>query len=163
MKKIKLTKGQYTIVDDEDFEWLNSYTWYAAFQYSNGKYFAESHTCGKAKCLSTRKMHRIITNAPHGMEVDHINGNSLDNRKSNLRVCSKSENMMNRDAPAHNKCGYKGVHRNGKRWRARIIVSGTIIELGYHDSPEEAAHAYNLAAPKYHGKFAKLNIIKESK
>lgn len=163
MKKIKLTKGQYALVDDEDFERLNSHAWYASFQSSNGKYFAESHTCGRELASPTRKMHRILTNAPQGMEVDHINGNSLDNRKSNLRVCSKSENMRNRDTPVHNKCGYKGVHRNGKRWRARITVNGVIIELGYHDSPEDAARAYNLVAPKYHGEFAKLNIIKESK
>jgi len=95
MKEIKLTQGKFAIVDDADYNWLNQWKWYAKIC-SNGKriYVARFQRInGKP---TTIYMHRIITNCPEDKEVDHINGDSLDNRRKNLRIVTRSENSNNR-------------------------------------------------------------------
>lgn len=98
--------------------------------------------------------------------IDHINGDGLDNRKQNLRICTKSENACNRGIDRDNTSGYKGVcyisnkTKRVKRWIAQIAINKKHICIGYFHTKEEAAIAYNEAATKYHGEFAKLNIIK---
>lgn len=106
-------------------------------------------------------MHRLITGAGAGQQVDHINGNKLDNRRSNLRLCTQSENMRNRGATALNTSGFKGVHwsANDRKWRAGIKVEGKRIFLGLYLSKEEAAEAYNRAAESLHGLFASKNKL----
>jgi hypothetical protein len=106
-------------------------------------------------------MHRVITNAQTGMSVDHINGNKLDNRRANLRLCNSSENSRNRSLASINTSGYKGVtwHKQTQKWQAQIEVNGRNIHLGLHQSVILAAIAYNNAALKYFGEFAKLNAI----
>jgi hypothetical protein len=106
-------------------------------------------------------LHRLLKKCGPGKVVDHINGNSLDNRRSNLRICSQAENMMNKNKYKNNKSGYKGVwfHKNKKRWEVQIRIGGKKIYLGVVNSPEMGAIIYNSAAKEYFGEFARLNKI----
>lgn len=111
---------------------------------------------GKSLYLS-----RIIMSAPGGSNVDHINGDTLDNRRSNLRVCSAAENQQNSGKYNNNKSGFKGVYwiSRDKKWGASISKNGKRHYLGYFPDKKSAAIAYNNAAVEYHGSFAKLNTI----
>lgn len=103
-------------------------------------------------------LHRMIANCPEGYFVDHINGNGLDNRRSNLRICTHAENMRNRRIHRNNKSGYKGVYfdpSRGGRWRAQIRAKGKKHCLGSFDSPESAYKAYLAASKALHGSFAR--------
>ena len=109
-------------------------------------------------------MHRFITSASKGTEVDHINHNTLDNRKSNLRICTRSENQMNarkRRGPQSSK--YKGVYpyplRTGVKWRVLVTLNTKIVFDCIYDTEEQAAIAYNSEAVKFFGKFAFLNKV----
>lgn len=107
---------------------------------------------------------RLIMNCPKGMVVDHINGNRLDNRKKNLRICTQNQNTKNRVKSPRNKSGFKGVHffkskyPLQKPWVAEIVVDRKRISLGYFKTKEEAARAYDIAAEKHFGEFAKFNF-----
>ena len=134
MKKIKLTQGKYTLVDNEDFECLNQYKW-CAHKTRGGLWTAEGYLGGK-KLL---KMHRIILGAKTGQEVDHINRNSLDNRRKNLRICTRRENLLNRRRFKNRKWGYKGVYKlyNGMYF-AQISFNNKKIWLGNFEKAREA-------------------------
>lgn len=155
MKRIKLTKGKYTIVDIQDFEYLIQQKWHLS---SNG--YACGITSRKKGKQQYIRMHRLILNAPKNVQVDHINGNKLDNRRSNLRLCSKTENTRNRKIQYNNKAGYKGVHwhKSAKKWKAQISVNGKVTHLGLFSNKITAAKAYDFAAKKYHKQFAKCNF-----
>lgn len=157
MKKIYLTgiigKGMFTLVDDEDYGWLSKHKWHLDRYvirsiYLNGKRY---HS----------RMHRVIINTPEGMHTDHINGDKLDNRRENLRVCTRSENMANCGLKKSNKSGYKGVHwsKNNKNWRVQIRKDGKYVYQRYFHNILDAARAYNKVALKYHGEFARLNEL----
>jgi len=109
------------------------------------------------------KLHRVIMNAPDDVEVDHRDGNKLDIRKKNLRICCIAENSKNLSKRSDNTSGYKGVswNKNGKKWKSSLNSNGKVIYLGLFNTKEEAAKAYNEAAIKHHGEFARLNIINE--
>lgn len=113
--------------------------------------------------LGTRiALHRFISGAKQGECVDHIDRNSLNNRSSNLRICSQADNTRNRKAPHTNTSGYKGVSRHSgtNRWQARIGIGGNKHKsLGSFATPEEAARAYNAAALERYGEFALLNDV----
>lgn len=102
-------------------------------------------------------LHRFLIGSDPPM-VDHINGDPLDNRRSNLRVATNAENQRNRGPQKNNRSGMKGVTRNRKGWMARIKVDGKPMHLGTFSSPDEAARAYDLAAQVHHGQFARLNF-----
>lgn len=106
-------------------------------------------------------MHRVVMDCPGDKLIDHINGDKLDNRKSNLRFATQSENMRNRKIAARTKSGYKGVWFNSKRnkYIAYIKYKGQSKVLGSFDSAIEAARTYNVYAQKYWGEFARLNIL----
>lgn len=108
----------------------------------------------------TTYMHRVIMNCPEGMQVDHINGNKKDNRRSNLRICSASQNMANRSKPSNNTSGYKGVgwRKSRCKWIASIRVNSNLYHLGSFDCKHQAALTYDIAAKKYFGEFADLNF-----
>ena len=153
--KIKLTNcDKETIIDDEDFEklpthnWrLNSYGYVVGFQkIAVGVYNRHSF------------LHRIITNCPKGLEVDHINGDKLDNRKSNLRIVTGQQNKMNRLAYKNNKLGLKGVCKDGKKYKATIKKNGIKKHIGLFNTPEEAARAYDKEAKKAFGEYARPNF-----
>jgi hypothetical protein len=140
-------RGKSTIVDASLYDELKGYGWFVTSQ----GYVARTL---KQKL---QYMHRVLINPPQGMQVDHINGDKLDNRLSNLRICTRSENTRN--AGSHTGSSrYKGVLKIGNRWRAAIRVNRQPIYLGHHSSEEDAAKAYDAAARKYFGKFARLNF-----
>jgi len=135
------------IIDKDDYEKVYGYWW---GNVSNGYIGAK----GMA-------LHRFLTNCPKGLEVDHKNGNKLDNRKENLRICSRKENSRNAKISKRNTSGYKGVRwaKNEKKWVAGIIFNGKNVHLGYFTCKHEAAREYNKAAVKYFREFAWLNAV----
>ena len=155
-KQIQLSQGKVAIVDDGDFEMLSKMgKWNFRSGYA-GK--ATKSSDGKYKYLS---MHRLIMDAPKGFVVDHINGDGLDNRKCNLRICTDSENLKNQGKRKANTSGYKGVfwHTRMNKWIAKLYSNKKCIHLGYFGCPIEAAKAYNVGALKHHGAFANINQI----
>jgi hypothetical protein len=150
-KYISLTKGMRCIVDDDDYERLIEMPW----RYNNNGYAIT------AKTPNPKAMHHFILTIPDDMVADHINGDRLDNRKSNLRVCTKEENSKNRKKRKTSKSPYKGISWNSrdKKWQARIWVEGKNKSAGNYSDPIEAAIAYDLAAIKHYGNFAKTNFI----
>lgn len=155
MKEITLTKGFVALVDDDDYYELSKHSWCYAEGYAIRSVKKESgaHT--------TCKMHILIIGKREGFQVDHINGNGLDNRKSNLRYATQKENSYNSKSNKGGTSKYKGVRRQRdcKNWRARIQSDGKPIDLGYFSDEKEAAIAYNNAATELHGEYARLNII----
>lgn len=158
MKEIQLNNGLVALVDDEDFEYLNQWKW----RVSNG--YAARDVWKTPSKRTTIQMHRIIMNTPDGFETDHISGNRLDNQRSNLRICTHGQNMMNVKTPRHNTSGYKGVSWNKKKekWYAQIRVHRKTIFIGYFDLLGDAAESYNIAAKKYHNEFARINELPET-
>lgn len=155
-KRIPLPCGRSVLVDDEDYERFKNYPWH--YTRGHASYSAPDNG-GNAIYL-----HRLIMEPGDGEEVDHINGNGLDNRRINLRVCTHAQNMKNRKKRSSPTSSiYKGVswHKREQRWIARIYSDGTCHHLGYHDEEVEAAKAYNRAARELHGEFCNLNPIPE--
>lgn len=152
MKEIILTKGFVAIVDDEDFEFLNEFKW----TYNIG--YACTHKKGQKNYIY---MHRLIMNAKKGFVVDHINHNSIDNRKENLRVCTHKDNIRNSKSTKNSTSKYLGVSwaNRERRWRSVITVDSKQKYLGVYKTEEAASLAYNEASIKYFGEFANLNII----
>lgn len=167
-KLIPLTQNQYALVDNEDYEYLMQWKWQAYYNKNPGTYYV-LRSILKSERINGKKgtilMHRAIMGCPQGLTVDHINHDTLDNRKSNLRVCTQSQNNMNTRKYSNNKSGYKGVmwHKYSKRWCAEIRANKKKIHLGYFVSKEEAYEAYCVAVKKYHGEFAYKNTVKEIK
>lgn len=149
---IQLSRGEVAIVDDENFEELSQSKWHCDKQ-------------GYAVRGDHEYMHRIIMNAPKGMTVDHINGDKLDNRRENLRLCEHAENMRNMKKHKDNKSGYKGVSWNKyhKRWVATIGFNYEHIRIGFFDNIHDAARAYNERAKELFGEFASINEVTDGK
>jgi hypothetical protein len=162
MKEIQLTQGKVALVDDEDFEHLNNVKWRAQKD-KDSNYYA---------LYKGGMMHRLIMNVSDiRIQIDHIDGNGLNNQRFNLRPCSASQNAMNRRKLKNTSSKYKGVHKRIRvtkkkthnYWVSGIKVLGKLIFLGYFpftkDGEIQAALKYNEAALKYQKEFAKINII----
>lgn len=159
-KHIPLTQGKFAIVDDGDFGWLSKRKWCAIF---TGRHWYAVRTVRKNGKWTTNWMHRLILNTPVGMDSDHINHDGLDNRRANLRICTKSQNSYNqrkRQRPASSR--FKGVcwHKAARKWLARIGHNRKRIYLGSYDSELEAAQAYDRAALEHFGEYALTNFTR---
>ncbi len=154
MKRIKLTQGKSALVDDSDFEWLNQWKWHASK--CGTMYYATRKKVRNRKQITIR-MHRIILgNISPGFCIDHINRNSLDNRKFNLRICKQGENALNRRLQKNNTSGYTGVywHKLYKKWMVILKYRGKNLFLGYFDKKLMAASVYKKEAQRLRGEFA---------
>jgi hypothetical protein len=152
---IPLNNDKLAIVDAEDHRWLSLFRWKA---YSNGTcWYAKAYIPSRVKEVP---MHKVVMWASDDQLLDHKNNNGLDNRKSNLRFCTASQNMMNR--PGHGKTSrYKGVSwdKVAQKWKANICREGRSVHIGHFEDEDEAALAYNAAAIGTHGEFAWLNMV----
>lgn len=155
MKTIIINSKKYgnkiMIVDDEDFDLMSRRKW--ALQKTSNSFYAQRQIKGVKKYA-----HRLIMNEPLEL-IDHIDGNGLNNQKSNLRICDHSGNSRNSIKPITNKSGYKGVCYSKGAYYVGIYVDNKRIHIGSFKDAIEAAKAYNNAAIKYHGEFARLNQI----
>lgn len=146
MEKISLSHGFHALVDTSDFPVLSGKKWYY-----DGR--------GYAFCFEQRKnikMHRVVLGlTDNNLQVDHINGNKLDNRRSNLRVSSISNNQWNRGKSKNNKSGYKGVSwdKTKGKWQASVSADKRQYHLGLFENPDEAYAAYCKKAKELHGEF----------
>lgn len=138
------------VLDDEDIALFDSRGWH---RWRDGYY--RTRIDGKQKLL-----HRLIMSACAGDIVDHINGDRNDNRRSNLRLVNKTASNQNRSRRSDSTAPYKGITKpkNG-RWVAQIQVDKKYIRIGAFDTAEDAARAYDAAAIKHHGEFARINGI----
>lgn len=149
MKKIKLSQNKFTIVDNEDYENLSMFKWYA-IKRRDCFYAARKHC--------TILMHRVILNLGKRKMVDHKNGNGLDNRKTNLRICNYSQNSSNQKKQKNTSLKFKGIRKErGSRFSAQIMIKGRFIHIGSFTNQIDAARAYDKAAEKYFGSYAKTN------
>ena len=149
------------LFDEEDKELVSQNKWHLM---KNGYVACTKYVKGSGRknqkniCIY---FHRIITNAPKGKVVDHINGNKLDNRKENLRVCTQRENMVNCGMLKNNKSGYKGVswHKAAKKWESYLHFNNKKIRLGFFEDIEKAAEKRNKAFNKYFGYIERGNYV----
>ena len=168
MKKISLTQGQYALVDDEDFEYLNQFKWYAYRRHIKYTYYA-GRTIRENGSKKTIRMHNIIAQRyfeNNYEQIDHKDRNGLNNQKENLRICSISQNCMNRRSYGVSNFSGVSLHKyshmlkNGLKeyvkWRARIKVNGKSIFLGSFKTELEASEAYKKAAKIHFGEFANI-------
>lgn len=158
-RKIPLGDSLFTIVSPEDYYWLSKSHWVP--RKHQGLITAVRFINDPDKETKISSMHRVIMNPPKGFLVDHRNLNSLDNTRPNLRNATRSQNQFNRNKiKSKTSSRFMGVcfDKRRKKWCAYITVEGKRIWLGYFDSEIEAAKAYDEAAKKYHGEFARLNF-----
>lgn len=156
MRTIKLTQGKIALVDDSDYEIVNQFKWYARRGYDT--FYAS------CDAVTERHMHRFILGlSKTDPEVDHINGNGLDNTRKNLRLATSTQNKANRPKAVGKSSIYKGVcwDKNRQKWLATITIDYKLKYLGRFDLEIDAALAYNKAAIEQFGEFAQLNIMEE--
>ncbi len=161
MKEIPLSKGKVALVDDEDYERVTAIKW-AASQ-TGKKWYGRGHIPGSGKNGKCFSLHRFVSGASSGEEVDHINGDGLDNRRSNLRICTSQQNKRNMAKQSGKSSKFKGVsyNKSHRRFEAYITVSYKRVRLGMHACEEAAARAYDAAALAAFGEFAKTNFPAE--
>jgi len=163
MKTIELTRDAKTIVDDIDYVYLKEHKWFLG---KNGRLrYAQRqirdrvvlNKRGEKKCIHV-SMHRVIMQAPKGVNIDHIDGDGLNNRRGNLRLSTHSQNLWNQ----RSKKRFKGVFCAGKKWRVCITASGITHHLGSFTQEIAAAKEYDKLAKILHGEFACLNFPENS-
>lgn len=163
--ELPLTNGLVTLVDAEDYQWLSGFKWYAKKRVRKGAepcYYAARSVWHNGRSRTVR-MHRLIMGAKGKKDVDHRNGNGLDNRKENLRLCTRAENTRASHVGRGGNNPYKGVTYDGsltfKPWSANIVADRRRTFLGNFHTAEEAAVAYDLAAIELHGDFTIPSIL----
>ena len=155
MRIIPLTKGHVAPVDDEDYDELSRFNW----QVDEWGYAVRYQGLPGGK-QTTIRMHRQILNAPRGVEIDHVNRDTLDNRRENLRVATRRQNMANTSKGPRNTSGFKGVSSDRARGTFRATIKGPekSVFLGRFTTAVAAAKAYDVAALKMFGEFARTNF-----
>lgn len=149
---IQLTKNKEAIIDKEDYDLIKNYHWHAVK--SGNVYYASTRDSKNNNC--NLRMHQLIMNHKN---IDHINGDGLNNCRENLRIASQQENSFNQRPRKDSKTGFKGVHKTqNNTWIARIRLNGRTYYSKRFKTPEEAAKAYDELATKYFGEYAKLNF-----
>jgi len=161
MIEIPLTQNQIALIDDEDFEIVSKYKWSALWNPCTKSFYAKTDIAKPDGKRTRVQMHRLVMNAQPGEQVDHIHHLTLDNRKSELRLCTRSQNQCNTGKHADNTSGYKGVgwHKHNQKWEAQIALDGKKKHLGYFGTPELAHAAYCKAAHELHGDFANFGCL----
>ena len=150
MQKVPLSNGQFALVDDEDFEFVRIHKWHLSMR-------GYAYRRSKRDSIS---MHHDLMAVPEGHVQDHINGDRLDNRRTNLRPATALQNSANAKRRSDNTSGYKGVcwNKQAGKWKAQIRRDGKRVFLGYFTDMVEAANAYDRSAKECFGEFAKLNF-----
>lgn len=158
MKKIELTQGKFALVDDDDFDRVNQFKWYAYKPKRKNLWYARRNAPKDGGRQMTVLLHHVILTGHK--QIDHKNGDGLDCQKHNLRPATAQQNGSNRRRHFNNVSGFKGVHwrESSRKWRSVLCFAGENISLGYFDNKADAARAYDGAAKKYFGEFAKLNF-----
>ncbi len=153
---IELTQDKFAIVDDDDFAFLNFWKW----RFSNNGYAVRNSAMIGGVRGNIISMHRLIIGTPKDMQTDHMNGNRLDNRRSNLRVCTGNQNQWNQHK-THGTSKFKGVYwfKQACKWRAKIWKENKCIHIGIFSNEYDAAKAYNIKATELFGNFACLNEV----
>ncbi len=158
MKIIILKNGKHFLIDNEDFKYVSQFHWLE--RKSKDRFYIVRSTSRREGKRKQYLLHREIMNCPKGMVVDHIDGDTYNNTRKNLRICTHQQNMFNQKTQTRKKTSkYKGVHwlTREKKWRAKIKHNQKSITLGYFDCEEKAAFAYNEKAKELFGEFACLN------
>lgn len=158
---VPLTKGHEAIIDAADVPLVEGKAWQAQIA-KRGVY--ANHVFNEGGKLKRLAMHRLILAAPPGIFVDHRDCNPLNNRRSNLRFATVQQNAMNQQTPSSSTTGRKGVCWNKRlgKWQAQIRVSGRLKHLGLFTNAEDAAEAYDTAALKHFGGFARPNAMESA-
>jgi len=165
MVEIPLTKGKIALIDDEDYEKVSRHKWHIC-KSKWGQIYAVTDTKTDTGRKIKKAMHRLILDVNisfHILQIDHISGDGLDNRRFNLRICTPFQNAGNQKISKNNTSGYKGVGWDivKKMWRSCIKINGKTLHLGYFRNKIDAAITYNNVAVKYWGGFAKINPIQK--
>jgi hypothetical protein len=160
MKKIPLTHGKVALVDSEDYNWLSQFKWRAQKSGKRPDAFYAVRSITIKKRRTTIQMHRQIIKPPPGLEIDHKNNDGLDNRRCNLRFCTRSQNMANSRGHTRRRSSFKGVyfHKQFRKWRAIITKNKKNLHLGFFKSQVRAAMAYDDKAKELFGEFANPNF-----
>jgi len=161
---VPLSQGKVAIIDATDYPRISGFKWHAIRDPKNGRYYAVRNVRRDGGGRTVERMHRRIVNAPDNLDVDHENGDGLDNRRFNLRHATCSQNLTNRTSlNRNNKSGYRGVARfqRSNKWTARAGLNGRLVHLGLFSDPMEAARAYDAFVITHHGEFASPNFPHE--
>lgn len=162
--QIELTQGQFALVDAADAELVGRYKWFAMRRETrrHGKHYTYGFLAATKLAGQNVQLHVFLARPGPGLVVDHINGDTLDCRRANLRVCTHQQNRINSNRASHNKSGFMGVswHAGKGRWAASLTASDRSVHIGWFGTAEDAARARDAAAYEWAGQYARLNFPK---